>query len=222
MRKKAPLIGITCRSLEDLPRCPDLYAEAVDKAGGSSFFIPAVPEVKGLADRCAGLIIPGGSDPAPDLYGEKRLYRLEIEDPGRIIFDLALLSEIIRLRKPVLGICYGMQLINIFFGGTLYQDIRSQVPGSLKHEGEMHSIIIEDNPNVRSGEFVVNSFHHQAVKDPGRGVIPFASAGDGIAEAFYLKECRFILGVQWHPERMQSPLNTQLFEAFVEACRDYQ
>jgi putative glutamine amidotransferase len=222
MRKKAPLIGITCRSLEDLPRYPELYMEAVEKAGGSPFFIPPGPEVKGLADLCDGLIIPGGGDPPPDLYGERRLYRLEIEDPGRVNFDLAILREIIRLRKPVLGICYGMQLINIFFGGTLYQDVRSQAAGSLSHEGEMHSIRIKDNPNVSRGDFVVNSFHHQAVKDPGKGVIPFASAADGIAEAFYLKECRFILGVQWHPERGQSPLNRQLFEAFVKACRDYK
>ncbi len=222
MRKKAPLIGITCRGLEDLPRYPELYAEAVNRAGGSSFFIPPGPDVKELSDHCDGLIIPGGSDPAPDLYGEKRLYRLEIEEPGRTNFELALLREIIRLRKPVLGICYGMQLINIFFGGTLYQDVLTQVPGSLNHEGEMHSIIIKDNPNADSGEFVVNSFHHQAVKDPGKGIIPFASAGDGIAEAFYLKEYRFLLAVQWHPERVQSPLNTQLFEGFIGSCRDHK
>ncbi len=184
--------------------------------------MPPGPDVKDLSCHCDGLIIPGGSDPAPDLYGEKRLYRLEMEDPGRINFELALLREIISLRKPVLGICYGMQLINIFFGGTLYQDVRSQIPGSLKHEGEMHSIMIKENPNLSCGEFAVNSFHHQAVKDPGKGVMPFASAGDGITEAFYLEEYHFLLGVQWHPERGQSPLNAQLFEGFIEACRDYQ
>jgi putative glutamine amidotransferase len=220
MKKKVPLIGITCRSLEDLPRYPEFYLEAVDRAGGSPSFIPPGTPVDDLSHSCDGFIIPGGRDPAPDLYNERRLYGIEIEEAGRINFELALLHEIIMLRKPLLGICYGMQLINIFFGGTLYQDVRAQIPKSHKHEGEMHSIIIEYNPYMRSGEFVVNSWHHQAVRKPGKGVMPFASAPDGIVEAFYLKEYPFLLGVQWHPERMQSPLSAELFEGFIEACRD--
>ncbi|MEJ2696680.1 MAG: type 1 glutamine amidotransferase [Candidatus Sulfobium sp.] len=222
MRKSVPLIGMTCRGLGNLPAHPDLYRRAVERAGGSSIFIPPGTDVKDISLSCDGFIIPGGRDPAPASYNEGSLFSLETEDPQRTGFELMLLHEIIRLRKPVLGICYGMQLINIFFGGSLYQDIRGQIPGSLEHERKMHPVIISGNPFMKSGEFPVNSRHHQAVKETGRGVVVFAYARDGITEAFYLEEYRFLVGVQWHPERNGSALSSALFGKFIEACRDHQ
>lgn len=220
MKTIAPIIGITCRSLQELPEHADLYLEAVEKAGGSSDFISPAADLRKVARSCAGVVIPGGRDPDPALYEEKKVFGLlEIENPVRIHFEMLLLREIISLRKPVLGICYGMQLINIFFGGCLYQDISAQRAESLNHKEGMHSITIGDNPYVRRGNLLVNSSHHQAIKQAGGGLIPFGYAPDGLMEAFYRQKYGFLLGVQWHPERMQSAVNRSLFERFVEACR---
>ncbi len=111
-----------------------------------------------------------------------------------------------------------MQLINVFFGGSLYQDISSQKPDSLNHKEGMHSATIIDNPFIAAGGAMVNTSHHQAVKTAGRGIIPFAFAPDGITEAFFLESYGFLLGVQWHPERMDTPLTRSIFERFIEAC----
>lgn len=224
MSVKIPLVGITCRSGEELPQHPDLYKKAVERAGALSIFIPPSGDAKDIARRCAGFIIPGGRDPAPALYNEKKNFDIDIdiEDDRRTGFELKLLHEIIRLRKPVLGICYGMQIINICFGGSLYQDIRAQTPKGLMHEREMHPVIIKENPYIESGNYEVNSHHHQAVKDSGEGIIPFAFSPDGVIEAVYLERYDFLLGVQWHPERVQSPPNEALFQRLAGACRAQQ
>lgn len=190
-RKSVPVIGITCRNARDLPDRSGLYERAIEKAGGS-----------------------------PALYNDRKLFSLEIEDPQRIDFEMTLLREIMSLNKPILGICYGMQLINVFFGGTLYRDVLAQVEKSLDHREKIHSIIMQNNPYIRSGEFQVGSSHHEAVKRAGRGIIPFAYAPDAVIEAFYLAKYGFLLGVQWHPERMESPVDSALFERFVEVCLD--
>lgn len=218
-KRFVPIIAITCRSLQELPEHPDLYRGAVEKAGGSSDFISPKTDARKIARSCAGVVIPGGRDPDPALYGEKEVFDLEIETPVRINFEMLLLREIIGLRKPVLGICYGMQLINIFFGGCLYQDISAQRTESLNHKEGMHPIRMGNNPYMDGGELLVNSSHHEAVKEAGRGIIPFGYAPDGLIEAFYLEGYGFLLGVQWHPERMQSAMSRSLFERFVEACR---
>lgn len=222
MSKSTPVIGITCRDSGDLPVRPELYREAVEMAGGTSIYVSPETSVKDISRSCDGFIIPGGRDPAPDLYGEEERFDISREDPRRISFEFVLLHEIINLRKPVLGICYGMQLMNIFLGGTLYQDLRARNAYTLNHEMEMHSITVMDNPYISHGEFMVNSCHHEAVKDAGKGVVPFASASDGITEALYLERYDLFLGVQWHPERMQSPPGAALFRKLVEASRDRQ
>jgi putative glutamine amidotransferase len=112
-----------------------------------------------------------------------------------------------------------MQLINIFFQGSLYQDLPLQVPESLEHAGGEHGVIIRDNPFIEAVESKVNSSHHQAVKRVGKGLNPFAWAHDGVIEALYGEDLSFLVGVQWHPERMKGFLSKQVFERFIGACR---
>ncbi len=214
-----PLIAITCGTDAGFPLGRERYRTAVENAGGDAVFVAPQRSVSDLAVRYDGLIIPGGKDLPASLYGEGPLCHILPEEPVRINFEFSLLREIMGRKKPVFGICYGMQLMNVFFQGSLYQDIHSQVPGSLDHLSGGHGISIGHNPFVRVGGSQVNSSHHQAVKKEGDGLKPFAWADDGIIEAFYGEAYRFLVGVQWHPERMQDSLSKRLLERFVEECR---
>lgn len=213
-----PLICVTRGSNPNLPRGSELYSAAVEMAGGRAVFLSPQLNIPEVSEDLDGLIIPGGKDPAPSFYGEKRLYQIDPEETERTEFEISLLHEIIGLKIPILGICYGMQVLNIFLGGTLYQDIPSQVAASLDHREGEHIIRVDENPFLEKGSFRVTSSHHQAVKDLGRGIRPFAYAPDGVVEAFYMGDHFFLAGVQWHPERMHSSLTNQLFKQFVGAC----
>lgn len=214
-----PLIAITCGTDASFPLGRERYRTAVENSGGDAVFVAPQRSVSGLAVCYDGLIIPGGKDLPASLYGEGPLCHIVPEESVRIDFEFSLLREIMGRKKPVLGICYGMQLMNVFFQGSLYQDIHLQVPGSLDHVRGVHGISIEHNPVVRVHGSQVNSSHHQAVKKGGDGLKPFAWADDGIIEAFYGEGYRFLVGVQWHPERMEDSLSRQLFSHFVGACR---
>jgi putative glutamine amidotransferase len=201
-----------------MPVRKDCYEECVAQAGGAAVFLPPSGEVRDLAARYDGFVIPGGRDPDPSWYGETALQGTVLEESKRSRFEFSLLHEIIRERKPVLGICYGMQLLNIFFKGSLFQDIRSMTSGSIDHGKGSHTVEIMDNPYVQRDEREVNSSHHQAVRRLGEGLQPWAYAADGIIEGFYGTQYDFLVGVQWHPERMKASLTVELFERFIRAC----
>jgi putative glutamine amidotransferase len=213
-----PLIGITCHSTLNLPKTFEFYVESLTKAGGRAVILSPERDIAHVCGDVDGVLIPGGKDLVPSFYGETLLHGIDPEDAGRIEFEFSLLHEIIRQERPVLGICYGMQVLNVFLGGTLYQDISSQVRASFDHRHGTHMIEIGGNPFLEEGSFEVNSTHHQAVKDLGKGISPFALAPDGIIEAVFLKGHIFFVGVQWHPERMDNIPSQQLFEQFVGAC----
>jgi putative glutamine amidotransferase len=175
-------------------------------------------DIGDISKRISGLLIPGGRDLMPSCYNENTLFDLAPESPERIEFEFSLLREIIRLKKPIMGICYGMQIVNVMQGGSLYQDLGSQLDRTIDHRQGTHSISVRDNPFLETGRQTVNSSHHQGVKKLGEGLVSFATAEDGLVEAFYREGYGFLVGVQWHPERMEGPWTEGLFRRFVGEC----
>ena len=217
-----PHIAVTAGSKEYFPNEAYRYIESIQKAGGMAEFVYPGTGEKDLIDHFDGFLIPGGKDINPLLYNEDQRYEIIPEEQKRTDFELVLLKEATERKKPVLGICYGMQVINLFFKGSLFQDIQSQKEDSLNHRKGIHALAVQENPFLTNGDVEVNSSHHQAVKDIGKGLIPFAYAQDGIVEGMYLRDYEFLLGVQWHPERMENTLSDAVFGSFIRECHEHK
>ncbi len=213
-----PLIGITTDIEGKHSGINRQYARAVEDAGAGPVLLTPLKDVKSLALKIDGLLISGGDDLHPSYYNEKPAYDMKIVEIERSDFEFKSIREIIELRKPVLGICYGMQLINVAFGGNLYQDIASQLSTAMNHKGRSHAIEVGQNRILKRGLFEVNSSHHQAVKGLGKGLKAIAFSADNIIEAIWMEDYPFLLGVQWHPERMEDDFSGRIFRAFAEAC----
>jgi putative glutamine amidotransferase len=215
---KKPIIGITTDMKDENLFVKHHYSDAIAKTGGIPLLLPLVNDTKSYAEIISGLLIPGGDDLDPFYYNETVMSQPKLVSRKRSDFEISLLKDVINLRKPVLGICYGMQLINVFLGGTLYQDIDKQLKVEINHKKGYHIIVITENGFLEKGKFSVNSTHHQAIKKIGTSLLAFAYSTDDMIEAFYLENYPFLIGVQWHPERMlNDELSLRLFESFVEA-----
>jgi len=233
-----PVIGITANTIiadngcfpGSERACVNVeYIEAVVEAGGAPVVLPAVTNtdaIKTQSQVIDGLLVAGGYDIHPLLYGEEPFEKLEYIDPDQDYYELELIRLANGLKKPIFGICRGIQLINVAFGGTLYQDL-SQSPGSyIKHMQKSkrqvagHTLEIMKGSRLYDifGEFVVtNSFHHQAVKDVADGFIVSALSKDGIIEGIERTGDNFVVAVQWHPEHMiyKYPVMLDLFKHFI-------
>lgn len=224
-----PLIGLTPYAMEKEDRrefrLGRRYCEQIQAAGGLPLVLPFTEdpaEMAQMAALCDGFLFTGGEDIDPPCYGETKIPECGAVDRQRDAFELSLMGEVEKLGKPVLGICRGIQLMNVFYGGSLWQDLESQKglakelhsPG---HYNEIHSVRIHPETRLAAilgpGDYPVNSSHHQTVKQTRLTVS--AETGDGLIEAIEAPGERFVLGVQWHPERLS---DGRLFRALVAAC----
>ncbi|MCP9469979.1 MAG: gamma-glutamyl-gamma-aminobutyrate hydrolase family protein [Nitrospira sp.] len=211
------------------------YIRAIEELGGIPLILPLVagPNARRrLLDGVDGLLITGsGPDLPPRLYGERQLYPFPLVSKRRADFELELVHQARARDLPILGICGGMQTINVACGGSLFQDIPSQVDRALNHRQKTkatrvsHPVVVAPKSLLRSivgrSTLLVNSSHHQSVKRVAPALIASATAPDGIVEAIESPTLRFFLAVQWHPEFLfdRHAAHKKLFAALLRAAR---
>ncbi len=235
-----PLIGIPChagiRAETERPIYYNnrTYIHAVERAGGVPILIPIfddLDELHTLLPRLDGLLLSGGIDVDPSNYGEEPHPLLMDINPQLDALELAMAQWAFDKNVPTLGICRGMQMVNVALGGTLYQDLGALYPDSLRHKNWdlprdtiVHSVRIAADSRMEqilgTREIRANSLHHQAVNATGKGVRVTGRAEDGVVELIEVPGHRFMLGAQCHPEEIYAsvPAWAGLFTAFVEAC----
>ena len=226
----SPLIGITrCSKLDD-------YVASVEQAGAKVRVLEVSDSPRALVGVLNGVVLTGGGDVDPVLYGEDRHESVEDAEPGRDEFEIDLARRAMATDLPLLAICRGAQVLNVAVGGTLIQDIPSSVDSVLKHaistprDALAHEVSITPGSRLHealgssvaaSGDCRVNSRHHQSVGRLGTGLVATATASDGVVEAIEQPEARFCLGIQWHPENFwRTGEFKPLFESFVAAARE--
>jgi putative glutamine amidotransferase len=220
-----PVIGITASLDDGSLRIRAEYAAAIEGSGGVPFVLPVSAQTGLFTDLIDGLLLTGGADIPQGYFGRELTVPsdcVKVEKKERIDFELALIHSALKKKLPLLAICYGMQLLSVAHGGTLVQDIGLLRQGVLDHKAGKHGIRIISPPWAGlAGTCEINSYHHQAVDNPGEGLEVFATADDGIIEGIYKRDYTFCVGAQWHPERsMAEPLSKWLFAAFIEKAAD--
>lgn len=229
------MIGLLCA--HETERRDQYYVtnaniKAVIQAGGIPILIPYQPkeQVFRILEGLDGLVLPGGDDVDPNRYGENPSIHCGAIDPLWDELDLWAAGFALERDLPTLAICRGCQVLNVALGGTLIQDIPSQIKDPLKHAQKAptwyatHDIAVQSASLLGSiwdnGPLKVNSYHHQAIAKVGKGLRIVASAPDGVIEAVESTEHRFVLGVQWHPEHMTEhyPVASRIFAHFIQAA----
>jgi putative glutamine amidotransferase len=225
------VIGIAaCRKLED-------YRQSILHVGGDPRVLDASMAVEQALAGIGGLMLTGGDDVAPSRYGEAPHAAVVEAEPGRDEFEIALITAARARNLPIFAICRGVQVLNVACGGTLVQDIPSQIAGALAHSLAVpqhqpyelaHEVWVDKDSLLATllrerlvdESIEVNSRHHQSVKNVAKGFVASATAPDGVIEAIEDPKARFCLGVQWHPENFfRTGEFRALFEGFLEASQ---
>lgn len=214
----------------------ECYSDAVMRAGGVPVLLPAlesVPLVEMLAPL-DGIILVGGGDVDPAIYGEEPHPTVAGIDATRDRFEIEIARWALTNNLPTLGICRGMQLINVAAGGTLIQDVSSQLGTTIVHrridsiQDPVHKVFLEANSRLaqvfQRPELEVNSGHHQSVGRLGEGFVVAARAEDGVIEGIESQNHSWVVGIQWHPEMMYEkyPSQLRLFSAFIEEAAKHR
>ena len=235
---KKPIIGITSshekeNGLRNYHRTTVSidYSKGVIAGGGIPIIIPTTNNIEIIKEQLKlidGLILSGGPDINPSYYGEDFKDKIGVISPERDENEMKILGEFIKTKKPILGICRGHQLLNIYFGGTLYQDLSYYKDETLKHRQDIYPELEVHTVNIEKGSLLeelygatvkTNSFHHQAIRKLGEGFKIAGKSNDGIIEAIEKMDHKFCLGIQWHPEMMTSRGNEEMkkiFELFIK------
>jgi putative glutamine amidotransferase len=242
---QTPVIGITADfsnvpangtkpAQEPVLFLPRRYCRAIHESGGMPFIIPPVVSrsaLRKILQRLDGILISGGNfDIHPNFYGETPIAALGAINQERTEFELALIDAALKQDMPLLGVCGGAQAINVALGGSLYQDIATQLPDADEHQQGAkresgHQIKIHDGTRlhriVRTQALNVNTTHHQAVKTLGKGLVANATAQDGLIEGIESPCHRFVLGVQWHPEALalKDANQRRIFSFFISVSK---
>ena len=245
-RTRRPIVGVPTQTLQSLggvsAEIPpswvmsQRYVLTLTNAGAIPWLIPLVDDetLRGVYDALDAVFLPGGADIDPVSYGTASHALCDKTDRERDRVELALARWAIDDGKPILGVCRGMQLINLAAGGTLFQDIAEQMPESIKHDyfpfsGQhftrdylAHEVSVVPGTRLAgvfgAGSLRVNSMHHQGVRDIGDGLVVSATAPDGLVEALESNDGQYVVGVQWHPEALTDSQSAarQLFDEFVQ------
>lgn len=219
---------------------PTMFKDTILEAGGLPITIPypsdarLIPEViQAYLPLFDGLILPGGPDVDPTRYGEQPLPALQATNPPLDAFELALIKATYAAGKPMFGLCRGSHILNVAFGGTLYQDLASLRPDALRHlqatSGEYPTHHVAVVPKTRLAALLgesayVNSRHHQASRTLGAGLRLAAKAYDGTIEAFESEETDLVLGIQWHPENLwqDAPVQLTIYRDFIQRAEAHR
>ncbi|MFI5316701.1 MAG: gamma-glutamyl-gamma-aminobutyrate hydrolase family protein [Myxococcota bacterium] len=201
------------------------YARALERAGATPLYLPMQGDPGALAARVDALLVPGGDDLLP-LRPYPAHVRFEPVPPAQLAFDRALVEAALAREIPLLGICYGLQLLALALGGRLHYDLATDLPSAAAHQlpepGARHRVRLEPGSLLaeiaQGAELEVSSRHHQAVSDPGDQLRVSARSDDGVIEAVERGRGAFCVGVQWHPEGQGDPASEALFRAFVAAA----
>jgi len=227
--RSRPIVGVTqCSRIDD-------YVASVEQSGATARVIDTSRSPRELVSELDGIVLTGGGDIDPALYGEDRHPTVEDAEPGRDEFEIDLARRALDRDVPMLAICRGAQVLNVAAGGTLVQDIPSTVPSTLDHSVGSPRDAIAHDVRITAGSHLarvldpstavhascrVNSRHHQSVGRIGRDLVATATAPDGVIEAIESPTAAFCIGVQWHPENFwRTGEFTPLFDAFVAAAR---
>ena len=222
-----PIIGITTDIKNGNFEIEEKYAHAIANAGGIPLLIPSMPQntslIKETVERIDGLLLPGSRDMDPKYYNQAPHPKLRPMSLERTEMEFAVLEDSLKRELPVIGICGGMQLLNVAFGGTLYQDIYAFLPDALPHEkGVLHNVSIDTDSKLfeimGSAKLTVKSYHHQAVDQLGDGLRKCAQTEDQIVEGIESTNQKYILGIQWHPELEDGGSSAKIFRSFIERC----
>lgn len=213
------------------------YTRKIIDAGAIPLIIPSIVGVEKVVGKLDAVLFSGGGDIAPRFYNEYSHPGIRVLEGERDELEIILAKKAFEMGKPILGICRGIQLINVAFGGNIFQDISKEVENPIKHDWydadnrrfrsppdyPTHRVTISRSSRLfqilEVDNLYVNSFHHQAVKKVAPGFRDVAWAGDNIVEAIEYDGDKFILGIQWHPEMMHDVYSRKIFKAFVEAAR---
>ena len=219
-----PIVAITpCKKPRD-------YDAAIRRAGATPMPLSLEAPSSAALEGADGLMLTGGDDVDPALYGESPHPTYDVSEPGRDVFEIDLVRRALAADLPVLAICRGLQVLNVALGGTLIQDIPSEPGALLQHDAEgppntlAHSVAVAPGSCLAAlvgpdDTRAVNSRHHQAIRALGQGLVVTATSPDGVIEAAELPAARFCVGVQWHPENFNAGEFDRLFAGFVDACR---